>query len=134
MRVSTFITSSPRPGAEATTFPPALCDSIVNKAALTARTNRMIGGNAPSDYLRRLEKSAGVDTARLDQLLQSHLADGTIMRRDAFDEFFESRRRALLARIEVAMGKAVMREALPEETNGGEFEEESEADFQETAL
>ncbi len=33
---------------------PRRCDSIVNKTPLSARTNRMIGGNAPSTYLGRI--------------------------------------------------------------------------------
>ena len=38
-----------------------------------AKTNRMIGGNAPSVYLARLKKSAEVDDPRLDAILHSHL-------------------------------------------------------------
>ena len=37
------------------------CDSIVNKTPLSVRTNRMISKNAPSDYLLRLQRTAGID-------------------------------------------------------------------------
>ncbi len=40
---------------------PQKYNSIVNKTPLTARTNRVIGGRAPSEYLPRLASSAGVD-------------------------------------------------------------------------
>src|SRR5215831_1262161 len=34
---------------------PAAFDSIINKTPLSYKTNRMIGGVAPSEYLRKLE-------------------------------------------------------------------------------
>ena len=55
-------------------FPRAYCEnkykreqwnSIVNKTPLTARTNRTIGGSAPSRYLRRIESEDHVTPATL---------------------------------------------------------------------
>jgi hypothetical protein len=50
-------------------FPQAWCagqnidrrryNSIINKTPLDAKTNRLIGGNAPSHYLARLQKKRG---------------------------------------------------------------------------
>jgi hypothetical protein len=98
-------------------FPKAWCqekrierwhyDSIVNKTPLSAKTNRMIGGKAPSTYLPKVQKSAGVDETRMDELLRSHVIEPTRLRADDFPGFFEARERALLQRIEKAMGKPV---------------------------
>lgn len=84
-------------------------DSIVNKTPLAARTNRMISNNAPSAYLLRIQQSAGIDEARMNQILESHLIDPLALRRDCFDDFFKAREAALLDRIEQAMGKPIAR-------------------------
>ena len=57
-------------------------ESIVNKTAISARTNRTIGGAAPSKYLAAIETKAQVPPAQLDGLLDSHLisADGAARR------------------------------------------------------
>ncbi len=80
-------------------------DSIANKAPISAKTNRMIGGNAPSTYLAKVEKQAGIDTARMNEILGSHLIDPTLLRADDFEGFFEARSQALLTKVEKAMGK-----------------------------
>jgi hypothetical protein len=85
---------------------PARYDSIVNKTPLTARTNRIIGGDAPSVYLTKLADRQGVPTGDLTANLASHFIDPALLRADNFDEFFDRRRQALLDRIGVAMGKA----------------------------
>jgi hypothetical protein len=66
-------------------FPQAWCvkqgipsqryNSIVNKAAVSARTNRIIGGQAPSAYLQRIQDQAGIDAERMDQILGTHVID-----------------------------------------------------------
>ncbi|OUM87630.1 MAG: hypothetical protein BAA01_05015 [Bacillus thermozeamaize] len=88
-----------------------LCDCIVNKTPLSAKTNRMIGGNAPSVYLVRLQKHAGIADERMREILSSHVIDEQAMRQDDFHTFFRLRREALLDRIEQAMGKPVNRHA-----------------------
>lgn len=112
------------------------CDSIVNKAPLTATTNRIIGGNAPSDYLVRLAKSVGIDAEHMDQHVATHLVDPALLRDDDFHAFFEARKGALIAKIEEVCGKPVIRslvQAEPElEPDPVAPETESEADFQET--
>jgi hypothetical protein len=49
---------------------PNVFDSIINKTPLSYRTNRIIGGVAPSEYLAKLEKgnetTPSIDRARLD--------------------------------------------------------------------
>jgi hypothetical protein len=85
-------------------------ESIVNKTAISARTNRTIGGSAPSKYLPALETRAQIPSALLDGLLDSHLVSASALRNDDFDGFFTARRERLCQLIEKAMGKAVQRD------------------------
>lgn len=104
-----------------------LCDCIVNKTAISAKTNQIIGGKAPSQYLLRLEEKAGVDELRMNRILNSHLIDPESIRADNFQEFFMAREEALLQLIEKAMGKPVVRDStILEEEIGLDFEGEEE--------
>lgn len=89
----------------------ARMNSIVNKTPLTARTNRIIGGNAPSTYLSSLERNHNVDPQSLDANLRSHFIDPEEIRADDFDRFFERRRDALLSRVAAATGKQLKEDA-----------------------
>lgn len=89
---------------------PAVFDSIINKTPLSFRTNRIIGGDAPSTYLARLEAgdkaNPPIDRQRLDAYLRSHLIDPELVRRDDFEGFMADRQKRLLCLIEQATGKA----------------------------
>ena len=111
---------------------PKRCDCIVNKTPLSAKTNRMIGGNAPSTYLARIQKSAGITGTRLDEILESHVIAPAFLRADDFLAFFKAREKALLDRVEAAMGKPIARELLQapvEEVDDYEDEQQSEEDL-----
>jgi hypothetical protein len=86
-------------------------DSIINKTPLSFRTNRIIGGVAPSEYLLKLEagdkQTPSIERERLDSYLRSHLIDPTILRRDDFKAFITDRQKRLLRLIEQATGKVV---------------------------
>lgn len=82
------------------------CDSIVNKTPLSAKTNRMIGGKSPSDYLARLQRSAEIDPERMNDSLRSHIIDPAAIRNDNFESFFSRRMTVMLEIIEDAMGKS----------------------------
>lgn len=89
---------------------PSVYDSIINKTPLSFRTNRIIGGGAPSDYLTKLEaggnSAPAIEKSRLDVYLRSHLIDPSLLRDDSFDEFFADRQKRLLGLIEQATGKS----------------------------
>lgn len=108
---------------------PGRCDSIINKTAISARTNRMIGGKAPSIYLPKVEAWAGIDEQRMDAILSSHAINATLLRSDDFDRYFAERESALLDRVEAAMGKPVQRQVSSEEADlePDEFEVEQVA-------
>lgn len=85
---------------------PERCDSIVNKTPLTSRTNRCLGGSAPSEYLDRITVG-NVPNDVLDDYLRSHLVDPMHLWGDDFDSYFNSRETALLNAIREVMGKQV---------------------------
>lgn len=97
----------PKKWAEDSGIPPNTFNSIINKTPLSARTNRIIGGNAPSDYLAVLENRDGLNPAVLDARIATHLIDTTLLRADNFAAFFTARHRALLDAIGKAMGKTL---------------------------
>ncbi len=118
-------------------FPKAWCegvkigrdryDTIVNKTPLSYKTNRSIGGDAPSKYLSGLAKAGGVTADSIDDHLRSHFIDPTLLRADAFDKFIVARREALLTLIEKAMGKNAYRGEATDEPEGEVVEDEAEA-------
>jgi hypothetical protein len=80
-------------------------ESIVNKTAIAAATNRRIGGQAPSKYLPKIERDAEVNREMLTSRLQQHYVDIERLADDDFDGFFDARRTSLLGLIYDAMGK-----------------------------
>ena len=86
-----------------------IANSIVNKTALDAHTNRRIGGNAPSVYLSRIETGDGIESHVLDGFLRTHDIDPLALRRDDFAQFFNQRFESQLRQVERAMGKPVNR-------------------------
>lgn len=85
-------------------------DSVINKSPLSARTNRIIGGRAPSTYLPLLQKEADIMTERMDTMLESHAVLPGLMRADDFYGFFQARTEKLMELIERVMGKTMPRE------------------------
>ena len=71
-------------------------------------TNRSIGGNAPSTYIKSiLKKVNGLTEQELQERIESHLIDYASLSSDDFDTYFINRAKALLSLIEKAMGKTV---------------------------
>ena len=116
-------------------FPKAWCEdqklseglynSVVNKTPLSYRTNRIIGGVAPSKYLQRLEQGRTtangqiieppINTAVLDGHLRSHCIPVDRLRSDDFNGFMEARQDALLALVSRVTGNALQVGAQPAE-------------------
>ncbi len=108
---------------------PSVFDSIINKTPLSFRTNRIIGGVAPSAYLKKLETgdklTPAIEPKNLDAYLLSHLIDPALVRSDSFDLFMADRQLRLLALIEQATGKAAYFGEIGEE--GVEIEADDDA-------
>lgn len=92
-------------------IPDGIANSIVNKTAIDAKTNRRIGGNAPTTYLGTIESVEKTNAEDVDQILSSHDIDPLTLRRDDFPAFFNARYERLLRQIEEATGKPVNRSA-----------------------
>ena len=100
-------------------FPRAYCishgldekkrESIVNKTPISARTNRIIGGNAPRTYLEKLQNNpyAPINDDRMTEILKSHSIDIATLKENDFDNFYENRSAELIKKIEKAMGKII---------------------------
>ncbi len=129
----------PRAWCEANGVKRGKYDTVVNKTPLFYKSNRIIGGVAPSIYLARLLKEKSVSNVdEQDQILRSHGIEPTLLRADQFEAFYVARREALLQLIEVAMGKPAYRgEAQPAETfpsGSAEPEEEQEDEIVESEV
>jgi hypothetical protein len=101
----------PEKWCKATGIEPGTYNSVINKTALAARTNRQIGGRAPSKYMPAIEKAAGVGAERMDEILRSHCIASRELRADRFWDFYAARAEALLQRIESATGKMITRDS-----------------------
>ncbi|MEI8374677.1 MAG: DUF262 domain-containing protein [Planctomycetota bacterium] len=108
---------------------PNVFDSIINKTPLSYRTNRIIGGVAPSEYIAKLEcgdeTTPPIDRTKLDAYLASHLIDPTILRADDFAAFMTDRQKRLLALIERATGKVAYSGTVQEEGEDIEADEDT---------
>ena len=108
---------------------PDVFDSIINKTPLSYRTNRIIGGLAPSEYLAKLQKGDAttppIEPEKLDVYLRSHLIDPSLLRSDQFDDFMADRQKQLLALIEQATGKVAYTGDVQEEGEDVEADEDT---------
>jgi hypothetical protein len=108
---------------------PDVFDSIINKTPLSYRTNRIIGGVAPSQYIAKLERgnetTPAIDGDRIDSYLRSHLIDPALVRADNFQAFMEDRQTRLLSLIEQATGKSVYTGGVAEEGEDVEGDEDT---------
>jgi hypothetical protein len=110
-------------------IPPSVYDSIINKTPLSYRTNRIVGGVAPSRYLLQLENgtttSPPIGREQLDSYLRSHLIEPEHLRSDSFDTFMADRQAKLLGLIEKAIGKPAYTGDIPEEGEDVEVDDDA---------
>lgn len=103
-------------------FPVAWCEKhgikkedyncIINKTPLSSRTNRIVSGDAPSKYLKRIQKHAGVSDEEFQEILRSHVLSPEYLYNDDFEKFFSDRKEKILQRIEKAMNKPIPRDEI----------------------
>lgn len=97
-------------------LPASLYDSVVNKTPLGYRTNRIIGGVAPSSYLEKLEKGKDgtngqiieppIDKAALADYLKSHCIPVQELYADDFAGFMKARQKLLMELVSRITGHA----------------------------
>lgn len=115
----------PKAWCEGKNIPEKEYDTVINKTPLSYRTNRIIGGVAPSKYLYKLEHgrtdSDGkvveppIDRATLDGYLRSHCIDVDLLRADDFKGFMAARQAAWLDLISKTTGHGVQIEKVSAE-------------------
>lgn len=105
---------------------PAVFNSIINKTPISYKANRMIGGKAPSTYLKSLQShpQVGISDDAMNDILASHNIDAETLRADDFEAFFEKRREHLLRAVEKVIGKTIERDVQDETVD--EYEESFE--------
>lgn len=109
-------------------------DCIINKTPLSYRTNRIIGGEAPSKYLEGIIRRLNGDRQLMTRILQSHVIDPEHLYRDDFYAFFNFRKEQMLVRIEQAMRKRIERETIVVEPEGSDGEEEADGFLQDSSF
>ena len=97
----------PKAYCEKQNYKRGLWNSSVNKSPLSAKSNRSIGGKAPSIYLSGIEKGSKMKPSRLDEILSTHQVLPSLMRSDSFEDFIRDRAARLLNLIEAATGKVI---------------------------
>ena len=117
-----------------TKIPRRIFNSAINKSPLSARTNRIIGGRAPSTYVERLRRHA----SEVERAIEGHHMDINHLKSDDFVEFFVERGKSLMRLIGDAMGKElpdgeeVFRNALETanlRVETDEYDDEEEEEF-----
>ncbi|MDG4602605.1 MAG: DUF262 domain-containing protein [Defluviicoccus sp.] len=99
---------------------PKVFDTVINKTPLSYKTNRILGGVAPSRYISRLQTGEkdmlSIAPADLDEYITSHAIDPAFLRADDFAGFMADRESRLLAMIARATGHpTALAQAAPEE-------------------
>lgn len=115
-------------------------DAVPNRTPLALRTNRILGGKAPSEYLTDLEAGApnraAVDPDGVNARLATHLIDPSLLRADDFEAHYAARRAALLDLIRSVIGdQSVQAEERVEldAFDDSDYADEDEQDFVEAA-
>jgi hypothetical protein len=103
---------------------PGVFNSIVNKTPLSKKSNIAIGGDAPSIYLRRIQEKQGLNEAKLDEILRTHLIEPKLLRADDFEGFFSARMKVLANMVGGAMGKPVVEGESADEIGRNEIDAE----------
>lgn len=84
-----------------------LWNSVINKTPIYARSNRSIGGVAPSIYTTRIENRDKISPELLNSFISSHLVDITSFRNDDFNTYFNMRAQSFCDLIEQVTKKPV---------------------------
>jgi hypothetical protein len=94
---------------------PDIYNCIINKTPLSARTNRMIGGRAPSLYIETIRKGSEISEEKIQAIMNSHNIPLNNLVIDDFNAFIDARKELLIKVIENAMGKKIQRKQNTEE-------------------
>lgn len=104
----------PKKFCEAQKIPKEKYDNIANKTLILKNTNRIIGGNAPSIYLEKIERRLKISGAEVDEILAPHFIDAELCRADDFDAFLIDRAKKILDAVEKLTGRKVSGRDIPD--------------------
>lgn len=102
-------------------FPTAWCEkngikskdynSILNKTPISYKANRMIGGKAPSEYLKQIQKHRNVQISdeQMNEILKTHIIEPSYLRKDDFSGFINDRAGKIIDLIQNVTDKTVIR-------------------------
>jgi hypothetical protein len=110
-------------------------ESIVNKTALSRRTNQKIGGHSPKRYVPKVLEVSELSEVQFNEILRGHYISPNALHDADFESFFAARFDALCGLVSDAMGKPVMRNAGDFDASQFEIEadEDDDDDFDWTA-
>ena len=99
-------------------------DSIINKTPLSSKTNGILGGKAPSEYLNKIEKDIKppIKTPTLNASLKSHLINPELLRKNNYEKFLETRKEELAKLIGDAIGKSIIGTEIEVQDEGEEID------------
>ena len=103
-------------------------ESIVNKTALSRRTNQKIGGLSPKLYVPRICQEGELSDSEFHEILRGHHIDPSSLTSADFDNFFLMRFDSLCELVSKAMGKRVVRNAVELDATEFEFEDDEDDD------
>ena len=84
-----------------------LWNSVINKTPIFFATNRFIGGDAPSEYIRRIVENKGIEKEKVLNAISTHYINTELLIEDKFDEFIIDRAIKILDLIDDATGKKI---------------------------
>lgn len=116
----------PRAWCKKNDIPHKRFNSIVNKTPLSKRSNILISGDAPSDYLKRIEDEEGLTENELNDILRSHLIEPDLLRADDFEGFMQARYEALAGLVGKAVGKSAIVAADSDKTELADDDDEDD--------
>ncbi|QGU04424.1 GmrSD restriction endonuclease domain-containing protein [Corynebacterium comes] len=99
---------------------PVVADSVLNRTPMGKRTEVVIEGYSPTQYLSRVQTKSLLDDADFDTVLATHELDPELLHRSDFHAFLRDRRVRFLGMVEHAMGKPVVRDVDDLDYSGGD--------------
>ena len=95
-------------------------DSVLNRTPMGKRTEVVIDGYSPTQYLTRVQTKSLLDDAEFDTVLGTHELNVDLLQQSDFPNFLRDRRSRFVGMVEYAMGKPVVRDVDDRDYSGGE--------------
>ena len=97
----------PKKFCEVQKFPKERFDNVANRTPIMKKTNKFLGDNPPSFYLKKIQEQINLSNAELDEVLEKHFINAQLCRADNFDEFIVDRAKKILDAVEERTGHKI---------------------------